>query len=238
MPIVKIIGLGLSILYAVSCVTFYQYLKIFDLEFNLIFFSIFGMLFISSLGLLTLREWARRFIVITNGLMFFLLVINFIAKVGVIHVSYVFMTVVVLLYFNQSTIKLQFYRRSVSSWKSILCVDDDETIIKIIRPLLMSYGYSVLTAKTGEMGLEIAKQQKPDLILLDVILPGIKGREVCKILKREESTKNIPVVFLTSKASSDDIKAEMAAGAAAHLSKPINSRVLISTIRNILEPTQ
>ena len=123
---------------------------------------------------------------------------------------------------------------SKTSWKSILIIDDDESIIKTVRAILISKGYAVLTADSGESGLMIAKNQKPDLILLDVILPGIKGRDVCKKLKEETETKNIPVVFLTSKDSEDDIQAEKALGAQEHLTKPVNAQVLISTIYNIL----
>ncbi len=121
-----------------------------------------------------------------------------------------------------------------SSWKSILIIDDDEAIIKTVRAILISQGYSVLAASSGENGLKVAQNQKPDLILLDVILPGIKGRDVCKKLKKDPETKDIPVVFLTSKESDDDIQAEKAVGAQEHLTKPVNAKVLVSTIHNIL----
>ena len=98
----------------------------------------------------------------------------------------------------------------------------------------MSAGYSVLSAETGEIGLQIAETQRPDLILLDVILPGMKGREVCKRLKENKVTKDIPVVFVTVKDAKDEINAELEAGAHAHLTKPIAVKVLISTIRSII----
>ena len=65
----------------------------------------------------------------------------------------------------------------------VLIVDDDEGILKTVQRILLPNGYSVLTAVTGERGLQIAKLQKPDLIILDVLLPGMKGREVCAMLK-------------------------------------------------------
>lgn len=119
-------------------------------------------------------------------------------------------------------------------WKSILVVDDDEGLLKTIRPILIKAGFAVLTATTGEEGLQIAQDQRPDLIVLDVILPGIKGRDVCKELKSKGQTEDIPVVFLTSKDSPDDIQAELQAGAVTHLTKPVDAKLLVSTIQNIL----
>ena len=119
--------------------------------------------------------------------------------------------------------------------EKILVIDDDEAISKIVRPILLSHGFSVLTANTGEDGLQIATAQKPDLILLDVILPGLKGREVCQKLKENPETKDIPIVFLTAKDSPEDVQAEIDVGAAAHLTKPVNAKTLIETVQNILE---
>ena len=124
---------------------------------------------------------------------------------------------------------------SGENWKSILVVDDDETLHKTIRPILLQQGYSVLTAIDGEAGFEIAVKQQPSLIILDVIMPGIKGRDLCKKIKSEPQTKDIPVVFLTAKYSEDDIKAELEAGAEAHLTKPIEREALVSTISKILK---
>ena len=121
-----------------------------------------------------------------------------------------------------------------NKWQSILVVDDDETVTKTIRPVLIANGFSVLSASSGEDGLRIAREQKPDLILLDVILPGIKGREICKRLKADSGTKHIPVVFLTAKNSEDDVQAELEAGAAAHLTKPVNYQALLTMLQNIL----
>ena len=120
-------------------------------------------------------------------------------------------------------------------YKSILIVDDDEMVVTMLRPILISNGYAVLSAETGEIGLEIARKQKPDLICLDIILPGIKGRDVCRELKEDEETKDIPVIFLTSKNSEDDIKAGQELGAVAHLNKPVNTEELIATLNRILK---
>lgn len=121
-------------------------------------------------------------------------------------------------------------------WQSILVVDDDEMYLKTVRPMLVREGFAVLTATTGESGFDVALKHKPDLIILDVILPGIKGRDLCKKLKDHNDTKDIPIVFLTAKFSEDDVKAELEAGAVAHLTKPIDPKALVSTINKILHP--
>lgn len=236
-PPLKIIGYGLALLYAVSFATFLYFLDNPEFKSQIIFFTIiFGALIIGSLAVAMLQEWGRQVVIGMNVLLFVLLMGHFIPKIGVVPSSYIFMTIIVFLYFNQTKIRQQFFRRNIGFWRSILIIDDEDTTLKILRPLLMSYGYSVLTAKTGEVGLDVAGKQKPDLIILDVILPGIKGREVCKRLKSNPATEKIPVVFMTSKDSPDDIKAEMEVGAAAHLSKPVNAKALISTIRGVLDP--
>lgn len=235
---VEIIGFGLALLYATSCLIFLQYLNVPEFKFKIIIYVfLFGALLIGSLAVMTLKEWGRKLLVVLNSTMLLFFVIHYIPKIDLVPLAYVFMNVVVLLYFTQSKVKLQFHSAKHIAWhKSILVVDDDETIIKMVRPVLLSHGYSVLTASTGEDGLQIARTQKPDLILLDVILPGIKGREVCKQLKEKPETKDIPIVFLTAKDSPEDIQAEKNVGAMAHLTKPVNSKTLMETIQSILAP--
>ena len=118
--------------------------------------------------------------------------------------------------------------------KKILLVDDDPGVHFIVTPILIKQGYDVVSAKHGEQGLQIALNQRPDLIILDVIMPGIKGRELCIKMKAYEVLKNIPVIFLTAKDSEDDIKAELDAGAVTHLTKPIDPAQLVAVIKGIL----
>ena len=118
--------------------------------------------------------------------------------------------------------------------KKILLVDDDAGVHFIATPILTRQGYDVISAKTGEQGLQLALDHRPDLIILDVILPGIKGREVCARLKKNPKTQNIPVVFLTAKNSPDDIKAELELGAVAHITKPLDSHKVLEEVRHIL----
>src|SRR5476649_2570523 len=101
--------------------------------------------------------------------------------------------------------------------KKILLVDDDPGVHFIVTPILTKEGYDVVSAKTGEQGLQLALNQRPDLIILDVIMPGIKGRDLCAKMKAYEVLKNIPVIFLTAKDSEEDIKAELDVGAITHL---------------------
>ena len=154
---------------------------------------------------------------------------------GFIQPIYIWVNVIVILYFSLPAVKLQFLSGVSGIRKSVLVVDDDEGLLKTVQRILLSNGYSVLTASSGEKGIQIAKLQKPDLILLDVILPGIKGREVCQRLKDDEQTENIPVIFLTAKDSPDDINAEKAVGAVNHLTKPVNAKTLLIEVKKVLE---
>jgi CheY-like chemotaxis protein len=117
--------------------------------------------------------------------------------------------------------------------RRVLLIDDDPGVHLIVTPLLVKDGFSVISAMSGEQGLQLALKERPDVIVLDVILPGIKGRDLCMKIKAYDVLKDIPVVFLTSKNSPDDMKAEMAAGGAAHLTKPVNSAKFADVIKVI-----
>ena len=234
---VEIIGFGLALLYATSCLMFLQYLNIPGFEqYTAVYGALFGALFVGSLAVIALKEWGRKLLIVLNSVMVFFLAARYIPKIDFIPLGYLFLNIIVLLYFTQSKIKWQFHADKCDAWnRSVLIVDDDEAIIKILRPMLLSHGYAVLTASSGEDGLQIANTQKPDLILLDVILPGIKGREVCQKLKGDPQTRDIPVVFLTAKDSPEDIQAEKDVGSSGHITKPVNMKVLIETVQSILD---
>jgi len=114
--------------------------------------------------------------------------------------------------------------------KKILLVDDDPGEHLVIVPILSNAGYRTISAKNGEQALHLALNERPDMIILDVIMPGIKGRELCKKMKAYEVLKDIPIIFLTAKDSEDDVKAELEAGAVAHLTKPIYPKDLLQSI--------
>lgn len=118
--------------------------------------------------------------------------------------------------------------------RTILLVDDDKSLLKLLQTNFKKEGYFVLTAENGEKGLSLAQQHHPDLILLDVILPGMKGRNVCARLKEDSRTKDIPVIFLTAKDSPDDVQAELALGAVTHITKPIDYRKLSAEVKKHL----
>ncbi len=120
--------------------------------------------------------------------------------------------------------------------KKILLVDDDPGVHLVIVPILSKAGYLVVSAKNGEQALHLALNERPNLVILDVIMPGIKGRDLCKKIKAYEVLKDIAVIFLTAKDSQDDINAEMEAGAIAHLTKPVNPTDLLQAIDGIIGP--
>lgn len=116
----------------------------------------------------------------------------------------------------------------------ILIIDDDKALQTMLKAVLGSNGFDVIATFSGEEGLVLAGSEKPDMIILDVIMPGIKGREVCRRLKADPATQAIPVLFLTSKDSEDDVAAELEAGAVGHVTKPVNSMSLVRKIKQIL----
>jgi len=232
----RIIGACLVVLYLVIFFTHLHY--VLTAEFSLhrfLFAAAYAALAAGAIGVVLTKEWARLALVYVN--IFLAVYIAIFPKEYVLEtasLSNALMALVLALFFNQSETRARFVQKKGSAWRSILVVDDDETVIKIVRPILMSSGFSVLSASTGEEGLQIARQQRPDLIILDVIMPKMKGREVCQKLKDDAETQHIPVVFLTAKDSNDEIQAEMEAGAIAHLTKPVNAKELIETVSKIL----
>ena len=118
--------------------------------------------------------------------------------------------------------------------ETILIVDDEQDIIELIKYNLKNEGYSILTAQTGEQAIKIAKQSRPDLMVLDLMLPGIDGLEVTKYLKNNEQTKDIPIVMLTAKGEESDIVTGLELGANDYISKPFSPKVLVARIRAIL----
>jgi two-component system, OmpR family, alkaline phosphatase synthesis response regulator PhoP len=118
--------------------------------------------------------------------------------------------------------------------ESILVVEDEEDILELIRYNLTKEGYQVTCAATGEDGLKNAKAKLPQLILLDLMLPGIDGLEICKILKADSRTQTIPIVILTAKGEESDIVAGLELGADDYIVKPFSPKVLIARLRAVL----
>ncbi len=119
------------------------------------------------------------------------------------------------------------------SKKLILAIDDEKDILKLLQYNLEREGHQVIVAKTGEEGLEAARSKKPDLILLDLMLPGMDGLEVCKILRGNKDTKNIPILMLTAKSSELDQILGLELGATDYITKPFSVKVLSARVKNI-----
>lgn len=122
----------------------------------------------------------------------------------------------------------------MSASKKILIIDDERMLHAMLKPILGAHGFDVASAMTGEEGLALAASERPDLILLDVMMPRMKGREVCARLKADPQTAPIPILFLTAKDSDDDVQAELAAGAVGHITKPVNMNNFIKTVKQAL----
>lgn len=117
--------------------------------------------------------------------------------------------------------------------KLILAIDDEKDILKLLQYNLEREGYQVLTAKSGEEGLETARVKHPDLIVLDIMLPEMDGLEVCKILRSNKETKHIPILMLTAKTSEVDQIVGLELGASDYISKPFSVKVLSARVKNI-----
>jgi two-component system phosphate regulon response regulator PhoB len=118
--------------------------------------------------------------------------------------------------------------------QKILAVDDEEDILELLRFNLTKEGFTVVCAESGEEGLKTAHSQRPDLILLDLMLPGMDGLEVARRLKKEEATKDIPVIMVTAKGEEADIVTGLEVGAEDYITKPFSRKVLIARVRAVL----
>jgi two-component system, OmpR family, alkaline phosphatase synthesis response regulator PhoP len=118
--------------------------------------------------------------------------------------------------------------------KMILVIEDEHDIQELVKYNLVKEGYPVSLADTGEQGIKLARAESPGLILLDLMLPGMDGLEVCKALKGDSKTSHIPIVMLTAKGEEADIVAGLELGADDYITKPFSPRVLIARIRALL----
>jgi DNA-binding response OmpR family regulator len=112
----------------------------------------------------------------------------------------------------------------------ILAVDDSPTILEMIKAILLAGGYEVLTAADGAEALEKARAEKPDLILLDVMLPKLDGYRVCRLLKFDQNYKHIPIIMLTAKTEEQSMATGLRTGADQYLTKPIEPERLLASV--------
>ncbi len=120
------------------------------------------------------------------------------------------------------------------SQRKVLVIEDDEDIIELITYNLKRDGYIITTATSGEDGLRRLKMESPSIILLDLMLPGIDGLEVCRTIKGDSATKNVPVIMLTAKGEDADIVTGLEMGADDYMVKPFSPRVLLARIKTVL----
>jgi len=118
--------------------------------------------------------------------------------------------------------------------EKILVVDDEEDILELVRYNLTREGFNVQCASSGEEGLNSAKSKLPDLIILDLMLPGIDGLDVARSLKNDSNTKTIPIVMLTAKGEEADVVTGLEMGADDYISKPFSPRILTARVKAVL----
>jgi CheY-like chemotaxis protein len=120
------------------------------------------------------------------------------------------------------------------SYRKILVVEDNSLNMKLVKVLLLQGGYTIIEATEAEMGIKLAKEHLPDLVLMDVQLPGMDGLTATKIIKEDPKLRGITIVALTSFAMAGDEEKALQAGCAGYLTKPIDTRTFLSSVGKYL----
>jgi CheY-like chemotaxis protein len=118
--------------------------------------------------------------------------------------------------------------------RKILLVDDSKTALLIETMLLSKGSYDVITANDGHEAVRKALAEKPDAIVMDVVMPTMTGLEACRVLRAQESTKKTPIILVTTRGEGQSVEEGYASGCTAYLTKPINGLELLSTLREQL----
>ena len=121
--------------------------------------------------------------------------------------------------------------------KEILIVDDEPDVVVPIQFLMEQQGYKVIIANSGEDALALIYKYKPNLVLLDIMLPGIDGYEVCEIVRLNANYRDVNIVFLTAKGREAEIAKGLTLGADAYISKPFSNDELVAKVKELLEDT-
>jgi DNA-binding response OmpR family regulator len=116
----------------------------------------------------------------------------------------------------------------------ILVVDDDPSVIRLLAGLLKTSGFEALLADDAPSGLELAMKQKPDLIVLNVMMPIINGFNICRLMKSEAACKHIPIILLTSRVTEEDRRIGQEVGADAYMLKPLNTAEFLHKVEELL----
>jgi len=119
--------------------------------------------------------------------------------------------------------------------KRILLVDDHQTVFSLLEAIVRIKGYKLIYAESGQKGIVMARQELPDLVLLDVMMPDIDGFKVCQYLKENPETKDIPVMFLTARGAEGDLETGRKAGADGFMTKPFQTIEVLKQIEKLLD---
>jgi len=118
--------------------------------------------------------------------------------------------------------------------KKILLIDDSNTVLMMEKMILAASGYDVVVAHDGQEGVAKAATERPDLILLDVVMPKMDGIEACRRLRAQESTKSIPIIMVTTRSESNNVESSYRNGCNDYVNKPINNTELLAKVRSLL----
>ncbi len=129
-------------------------------------------------------------------------------------------------------------RTNVNSKKTVLVVDDEKDIVDLVTYNLRRNGYDVLAAFDGREAVEIAQRETPDLILLDLMLPGVDGTEVARRLKADSRTATIPLIMLTAKGEETDVVVGLTLGADDYVTKPFSMKILLARLNTVLRRSE
>ncbi len=119
--------------------------------------------------------------------------------------------------------------------KKILVVDDEMELVELMKIRLEASGYEVVKAYDGQEGLDTAKLEKPDLILLDIMMPKMDGYKVCALLKKDARFQKIPVILFSAKAQKEDADLAREVGADLYITKPFEASVLLANIQKLIK---
>ena len=119
--------------------------------------------------------------------------------------------------------------------KEILIVDDEPGVVVAIQFLMEQQGYNVLIAQRGEDALDLVYKYKPDLVILDIMLPGISGWEVCEIIRLNPDCRDVKIIFLTARGAEAEIAKGLSLGADAYITKPFSNDRLVAKVNALLE---
>lgn len=125
-------------------------------------------------------------------------------------------------------------RKRIMANEHILVVDDEEDILSLVEYNLLKEGYKATCVAAGEEAIKLAASLKPNLIILDLMLPGVDGLEVCRTLKRDPKTSDIPIVMLTAKGEESDVVKGLEMGADDYITKPFSPKILLARMKVVL----